>query len=302
MQQVPPCGACFGATARHTPIIRERVDLPDRRNPLVTEQIRSSPLDAYDEQERAVNIDRHEPADTRSMGIVHSALRRDLERIRMTLQTEPYPKGKRRLALADHVVWLMHALRLHHSAEDAGLWPLIRAKNPSAGALLVRMEADHRRIAPAMIALEGAGRAYGRDASTRTRVLDALAELNEVLLPHLQREELEMMPVVAATITASEYRDVENEYFVKPKGVVELGAEAPWIVDGATTEDRDVILHVVPAVPRFVIMQTFGRIYRRKVARLWEDGPAAAVPPIKVTAPRGEARTIREFDSRHLAP
>lgn len=65
---------------------------------------------------------------------------------------------------------------------------------------------------------------------------------------------------------------------------------------------RDRILHVVPAVPRFVIMQTFGRIYRRKVARLWENGPAAAVPPIKVTAPRGEARTIREFDSRHLAP
>ena len=51
----------------------------------------------------------------------------------------------------------------------------------------------------------------------------------------------------------------------------------------------------------FIIMQTFGRIYRRKVARLWRDEPAAAVPPIKVTAPRSEASTSRDSDSRHLA-
>ncbi|BDB63035.1 hypothetical protein RDE2_48290 [Rhodococcus sp. RDE2] len=248
-----------------------------------------------------MNVDQHEPADTRSMGIVHSALRRDLERLRLTLETEPFPDGKRRRALAEHIGWLMHALHLHHSAEDAGLWPLIRAKNPSARALLDRMETDHGQITPAMSVLEEAARAYGRDASARTHVLDALAGLNEVLLPHLQREESEMMPVVAATITTSEYRDVENEYFVKPKGVAELGAEAPWIVDGATPEDRDVILHVVPTVPRFIIMQTFGRIYRRKVARLWRDEPAAAVPPIKVTAPRSEASTSRDSDSRHLA-
>jgi hypothetical protein len=34
-----------------------------------------------------------EPADTRMMGIVHGALRRDLLRIRTTVIREPYPKG-----------------------------------------------------------------------------------------------------------------------------------------------------------------------------------------------------------------
>ena len=33
------------------------------------------------------------PADTRTMGIVHSALRRDLERTRVALTTAPYPEG-----------------------------------------------------------------------------------------------------------------------------------------------------------------------------------------------------------------
>jgi hypothetical protein len=46
-------------------------------------------------------------ADTRMMGIVHSALRRDLVRARLVLQ-EPAPlTGERRTTLADHVRWLL---------------------------------------------------------------------------------------------------------------------------------------------------------------------------------------------------
>ncbi|MCK8671182.1 hemerythrin domain-containing protein [Rhodococcus sp. HM1] len=239
-----------------------------------------------------MGMERHEPADTRSMGIVHSALRRDLERTRLVLVSESPPDERRRRELADHIVWMMRALHLHHTAEDAGLWPLIRARNPSASALLDEMATDHRRIAPAITALEEAARAYRVDAGARERLLGALAGLNEVLLPHLRREELEMMPVVGATLTTAEYLAVENEYFVKPKGIVELGAEGPWIVDGATPEDRDVILHVIPAVPRFVLMQTFGRRYRRKAARLWSDGPAAAVRPLKVSPGRDDVASV----------
>ncbi|MGV9743957.1 hemerythrin domain-containing protein [Rhodococcus zopfii] len=90
------------------------------------------------------------------MGIVHSALRRDLERTRLVLVSESPPDERRRRELADHIVWMMRALHLHHTAEDAGLWPLIRARNPSASALLDEMANDHRRIAPAITALEEA--------------------------------------------------------------------------------------------------------------------------------------------------
>ncbi|REE71412.1 hypothetical protein C8E05_0770 [Rhodococcus wratislaviensis] len=38
------------------------------------------------------------------------------------------------------------------------------------------------------------------------------------------------------------------------------------------------ILHVIPAVPRFILLRTFGWGYRRKTARLWRHGPATAVP------------------------
>ncbi len=246
----------------------------------------------------------HEPADTRSMGIVHSALRRDLERTRLVLASPPYPDGRRRRALAGHVVWMMHVLHMHHTAEDAGLWPLIRARNPSASGLLDQMDADHQRIAPAITTVEEAARAYRHTECARERLRNAIAGLNDVLLPHLQREEFEMMPVVGATITTAEYLAVENEYFVKPKSFTELGAEGPWIIDGACPDDRDVILHVIPAVPRFVLLHTFGRSYRRKATLLWEDGPAAAVPPLKASVrdagiPPAEPTTRRNQADRY---
>ncbi|MGW6378434.1 hemerythrin domain-containing protein [Rhodococcus sp. NPDC055112] len=226
----------------------------------------------------------HEPADTRSMGIVHSALRRDLERTRLVLESQSCLDTKHRRALAKHIVWMMHVLHMHHTAEDVGLWPLIRVRNPAASPLLDQMDADHKRIAPAVIALEQAARAYRDDGSTHEQLLGALSGLDEVLLPHLRREELEMMPVVGATITTAEYLAVENEYFVKPKGFAELGAEGHWIIDGVTPEDREVILHVIPAIPRFVLVHAFGWSYRRKAALLWNGGPAAAVPSLGVAA------------------
>lgn len=222
----------------------------------------------------------HEPADTRSMGIVHSALRRDLERTRLVLSAPPYPGEVQRRAIAEHLLWMMHFLHVHHTGEDDGLWPLVLARNPAAAGLLDRMDADHKRIAPTITSLEQAASAYRRDGSARERVLDALAGLGEVLLPHLEREEREMMPVVAATLTTAEYQGVEQEYFVKPKGFLELGAEGHWILDGLDEEGRDVILHVVPAVPRFVLLHGFARAYRRKKARLWGDGPAASLPSL----------------------
>ena len=230
-----------------------------------------------------MTTNRHEPADTRSMGIVHSALRRDLERTRMVLTDPPHPDPTQRRALASHVTWMMHFLHLHHTGEDVGLWPLIRARNPSAGALLDRMDADHRRIGPAITALEDAARAYRDDDAALEALVDCLARLADVLLPHLQREELEMMPVVAATLTDEQYRAVEHEYFVAPKGLRELGAEAHWVLDGLPQEGREVMLAVVPALPRFVLLHGFARSYRRASALRWGNGAAARVPSLQLS-------------------
>jgi Hemerythrin HHE cation binding domain len=51
--------------------------------------------------------------------------------------------------------------RLHdHHTEDAGLWPLIRQRNPAAAGLPEAMETEHRAIVPAIDALTAATQRY----------------------------------------------------------------------------------------------------------------------------------------------
>ena len=138
------------------------------------------------------------PADTRMMGIVHAAFHRDLARLRVMLTAAPAPGGGQRKALAGQVLWLMEMLHTHHQGEDDGLWPLVRERDPAADGLLDEMVAEHHAIVPAIGALTGAARRYGSDGgdSSRVELVQALDSLTAVLVPHMDREVAEAMPVV----------------------------------------------------------------------------------------------------------
>ena len=103
---------------------------------------------------------RDAPADMRMMGIVHDALRRDLGRAIDVLSTAPSPEAVQRVAVGDHVGWMMDFLDAHHHGEDAGVWPLVRDRNPDATPLLDVMEADHARVAPMVEACHSAASAF----------------------------------------------------------------------------------------------------------------------------------------------
>jgi hypothetical protein len=218
------------------------------------------------------------PADTRMMGIVHEALKRDLRRARATLVAVPPPRGRQRVALGQHVTWMLDFLHGHHTGEDAGLWPLVRRRNPASAELLDSMEADHARIAPAADAVAVAARDYTASASEAARValVAALDRLIEVLFPHLDREVAEAMPVVAASITAREWDAVEQEHNIKPKTTRQLAMEGHWLLEDIDPEGYQIVVHKVPAALRFVLLHVFGRSYRRRAEARWTPDPAAA--------------------------
>mgnify|MGYP001361127503 CR=1 FL=1 len=211
------------------------------------------------------------PADTRMMGIVHSALNRDLSRARNVLSAEPAPRGRQRVALGEHVSWMLDFLHGHHSGEDAGLWPLVRQRNPDAGELLDSMEADHARIAPAADAAAAATAEYTATTTDAPRValVQALNDLLEVLVPHLDREVAEAMPVVATSISDREWDDVEQRFFVKGKSTRELAMEGHWMIEEIDTEGYEVVVHTVPPVLRFILVHGFGPLYRRQAKARW---------------------------------
>ncbi len=221
------------------------------------------------------------PADTTMMGAVHDAYRRDLERARRALTTTPYPEDQRRKAIAEHVQWLMRLLHAHHTGEDDGLWPLVLRRNPDAAEILELMDADHARIAPAMEGLTEAARGYAesdRDVA-RAGLVAALDTLSEVVLPHLRREEDEAMPVVSASITAAEWDAWDQEHNLKPKSLPQLGEEAHWVLDGLDPIRYQLAIHLVPPIPRLILLYAgFADRYRRRARALWGPGsygPAA---------------------------
>lgn len=217
------------------------------------------------------------PADTRMMGIVHNALRRDLERTRTVLTAAAPPVGRQRTAVGRHVLWLMDFLHTHHKGEDDGLWPLVLSKDPAAAALLASLEADHARIVPAMDELSAAARAYTDSTSddTRLRLLSALDALAEVLYPHLDREVAEGMPVVAAAVTEPELRAWDKAHNLSGKSPLELGLEGHFLLDDLDATGRDVVVHQVPPVPRFLLVHGFGWLYRRQAAQRWGSRTSA---------------------------
>lgn len=220
--------------------------------------------------------------DTRMMGIVHSALRRDLVRTRMVLGDPALLTDARRVGLADHVLWIMHALHTHHHGEDIGLYPMVLRNDPSTRELVEDMDADHQRIDPAIADLETAARAFREDVGARERLLTALAALDDVLLPHLEREEVVMMPVVSGCVSQQEWDDWNQEVNVKPKGVLYLAEEGHWVLDNLDDESRALVVELVPPVPRFVILRLLGGRYRRKRALLWDGTPAERVPSLSL--------------------
>ncbi|MFC0453841.1 hemerythrin domain-containing protein [Rhodococcus jostii] len=236
------------------------------------------------------------PADVRINGIVHDALRRDLTRTMTALGSPQPPNDARRVAIADHLVWMTGFLHMHHGAEDE-LWPLIRQRNQDAGVLLDRMAADHARISPAIDRVAAAATNYRVNASPEA--LEALASsvvaLEVELLPHLRREEDEMMPIVARSLTRAEWEEWDRATNIAPKSRHELALEGHWLIDNVNQERYDVVVHLVPAALRFVLLHAYARPYRRACATRW--GPDVDVAPHtkrrRATAARRAGRSFR---------
>ncbi len=94
----------------------------------------------------------------------------------------------------------------HHGLEDAMVFPAIRRKAPDLVPDVDRLEADHRVVSDLLERVEN--EAYlvedGPDSSARQALSDALTELADVLLEHLEREERVLAPVLGRATSWSE--------------------------------------------------------------------------------------------------
>ena len=220
--------------------------------------------------------------DTRMNGVIHAALKRDLERIALLVARPDDLSPARLQAIGGHAVWLMELLHRHHTTEDERLFPVMRANQPDIGPLIDSMLAEHAAIASAVTALEDAGRrAEAGEPGAADELGSAVAGLRLVLDPHLEHEERSLSPLVPGSVT-------EEEWAVFEKGNTEgvktpdLAFQGHWMLDNLDPAGVEVVKHQVPAIPRFVMVRFLGGAYRKRFDACWGGTPAAGVRAVRL--------------------
>lgn len=181
-----------------------------------------------------------ETIDFTMMYVTHNAFRRDLDRLVAAAGTTGRTGVSRVRAGWENFKFQLH---LHHSVEDAELWPRLHraATAPEDLALLEQMEAEHAVIDPLLAAVDNA-----LADLAATGLIEALRRLSAALAHHLEHEEASALPLIQALLTPADWRAFAGG-MRRRQGFKGAAVYVPWILDGASAAERVRFLGALPA-------------------------------------------------------
>ncbi|SEN63801.1 hemerythrin domain-containing protein [Actinacidiphila rubida] len=212
------------------------------------------------EIERIVTANPPDRINFTEMYVTHDAFRRDLDRM-----TAAAAAGR---AAAPKVLegWktFTRQLEVHHTVEDAWLWPKLRerlAGRPGDLRLLDEMEAEHALIDPQLAAIDTAL------ATGSGEVAGMVGELRVALEDHLSHEEADALPLIASVMTPKDWAGFRGAMARRQRlsGAAEW---IPWIIDGMPPEDARRWLRRMPPPLRLLNRLSWQARYRGR--GLWD--------------------------------
>jgi uncharacterized protein YndB with AHSA1/START domain len=185
------------------------------------------------------------PVDLVAMYVMHYAFRRDLSDFAGAVSGTELSDRGRWAALRQRWERFAEVLHKHHVGEDAGLWPLLRARAAAAGdeaavSTLDAMEAEHARIDPLLDAVRDGFAELARDATDAGRAAQAhrVSVTAELLDAHLGHEERDAMALVQRHLTAADWHRVEKEHFQSAYGPKDMPFVVAWALKGLSPVAR----------------------------------------------------------------
>lgn len=235
-------------------------------------------------------------ADTLTMTLFHSALRRDLERSRLLLQDPSWLTSRRRRRLGRHLLWVTGALRWHHEGEDHDLWPLLLERDPESQTVLERMEAEHHAIDEPLLRFEQASRGLIAGRTDPSEALGALTTLEEPLLKHLAHEEADGMEIASRVLSHPEWRSFEQRAWIDGYTISETIRFLAWMSDGVDWQEPIRRRVGLPAPLYWAMIKPLSSIAHVPGLSVWAGTPAAHVGsrldvhPVRTPGDRGGSR------------
>jgi len=202
-------------------------------------------------------------ADLAIMLAAHRAFRRDLTTLaRVAASRSAGADPARRRSVAASWELFKRQLHLHHTAEDAVIWPALRSRlahSEHALSVLGEMEEEHARIDPLLAAVDAA---FPGD---QDGLGDVIGELASTLTGHLTHEERDGLPLIGVALTAAEWRSTGFK-IARRNGLSAGGEMFAWMLDGAAREDAAATLGSLPPPVR-VLYRTVWQPRYEKTAR-----------------------------------
>lgn len=207
------------------------------------------------------------PVDLSVMYVMHHGFRRDLSAFTSAARHTPIGDRATWRLLAERWGVFSEVLHMHHSGEDAGLWPWLLERGTDADReVLEAMEAEHALIDPLLSSCaEGFSRLAGHaDDDARAALVVRLTAARESLGQHLAHEETDALAILQRLMTQEEWLALDEEYFkshLSPRLVVRL---VPWAGHGLPPEVLAGVLAGSPLGFRVVWRLTHRRFARRE--------------------------------------
>jgi hemerythrin-like domain-containing protein len=178
------------------------------------------------------------------MYVGHDAFARDLERLLTAVDQGTLDTPEARATWATFA----EMLHLHHSIEDASLWPPLRAAVTAQEDqdLLDAMEAEHAGIDPRLEAIQN-----GFEIGDLDAVAENLLQLRTALRAHMVHEENEALPLLERTLGAEGWAAF-GAAARKQGGMKAAATMLPWSLDGASPERAGALLALMPMPARLI--------------------------------------------------
>ncbi len=204
---------------------------------------------------------------THEMVVVHKLFRREFGQGPGWVRRVAAGDTKQAQLVYTHLKKDFDVLHHHHEAEDINLWPRLRERATDQQELLDTMEGQHRGIDPALAKAEELGAAWAAtaDIAAREAFAEAIEEFSGPLLAHLDQEEADILPLAQQHVSEEEWGLLAKHALAstpKPDLIKGLGG----ILEDATADERDMMLGVIPAVPKLLYRTVGKRAYLKDAA------------------------------------
>jgi hemerythrin-like domain-containing protein len=201
--------------------------------------------------------------------VIHSAVRRDLDRFRRAL--DGFTDGERDRASGLHRAWVNFDDQLteHHEGEHEIAWPALKAIGV-AEATIISFDAEHEKMAADLASAREAMATFGRTASRADADVAAAAmeTLQTTTVTHLAHEEQETETALAQHEGDPAVKEMGKK-FSRRMGPAKAGVFFAWIQDGATAAEKSALAANVPRPVIAVMGGILGRRYNKEVAPVW---------------------------------